>query len=463
MASDALPVGYDAADALLDALRPEDLASLRCVVVDEPNNHVASTGSPERAPAGTNAYHAQVIQALRDFLTRLDITPDAIGGWLTASGLPISWDSGRLVTRFLFEFRHREGVSATYVEETLSALLEEQRAQRRAHLIGRITGRSSLPEGREALNQWVEAVTGHRQPETVAVMAHWLWLVKRLALGRKTEHDVMPILYGPQGSGKSTATERLCEPLAELATTMNASHLTDERKFSALAIFLVGRWEEMQGAQRSDIEALKHSITCRQVTFRRLGSHVNEVLSRTCGFIGTSNHPVDAMVADSTGARRFFQLTTPARIDHATINRLDPLQLWLAVSEDDPAPILSCLQVVRSAQAELVARDAISLWLSAERWAPLVIKSHDTYEDLSIPAYDAAQGECFEHLCARFKHWCMLVGTLPLSVVRIGHRLHQEGFVVVRPGTGASRARRYFRPVRSQTTGSSSTAEDCHG
>jgi hypothetical protein len=436
----ALPSGYDAADALQDSIRREDLAELRVKPADEATKD-------ESAKPSTNAYHRQVIQALRRFLDRQRLIPDAIGGWLDAnSGRPVGCDGGKLVTRFLFEFRHQEGASASYVEETLTALVDEQRQQRRNQIIARITGRRAAPEGRDALASWVKAVTSSTAEQNPAVMAHWLWLVKRMALGLRTEHDLMPIIYGPQGSGKSTATERLCEPVAELVTTMNASHLTDERKFSALATFLIGRWEEMQGAQRSDLEALKHSITCRQVTFRRLGSHVNEVLWRTCSFIGTTNNPVDALVADSTGARRFYQLTTPARLDFEAINRIDPLVIWSAISEHDPPPIIPVLTVVRHAQADLVSRDAVTLWLAAECWGPLVIKFPDSYEDLAIPEYDAQHGEPFEHLCARYKHWCATVGSLPMSVVRIGHRLQQEGFVIVRPGRGNSRARRYFRP-----------------
>lgn len=447
-----VPEKYDAADLLAEGARPEDLAGLTFLPVHEQSAPTAPaapgpSGGKQRRPG----LHADIIARLEGYLVQRGVLPDAVGGWMRIdTGVPIGCDTGELVLDFLLHERHDTDLARTYVEETLFALVQTRRRERRSGLIAGVTGKAATSEGREALITWVEAVTGGGAilAEATTVMAHWLWLIKRMALGMRTEHDLMPILYGVQGSGKSTATERLCEPLGELATTMNASNLTDERKFTALATFMVGRWEEMQGSQKSDIEALKHTITSRQVTYRRLNTHNNEMLLRSCGFIGTSNNPVDMMIGDPTGARRFYQLTTPAVVDRERINRLDPKLIWQAVSEHDPAPILPVIHLVRESQVELVQKDAVSLWLENETWGQLRLIVHDRHEDFTIPPYNVVTGEHFDHLCARFKSFCLTVGQMHNNVVRFAQRLQQEGFTTTRRGgRNGPRTRMYHRPL----------------
>jgi hypothetical protein len=201
------------------------------------------------------------------------------------------------------------------------------------------------------------------------------------------------------------------------------------------------------GAGKAEIEALKHTVTAPVLTYRELSTHHIVVMRRTCSFIGTSNNPVDVMINDTTGARRFFQLTTPPRCDHALINRIDMNAIWRAVSEDDPAPITQVIEAVRTAQADLVHRDAVSMWLDAAAWDQLVIRPVDSEFPFTIPAYREGRGEPFEHLAARFKHWCQRVGQSGIGVKEFAKRLKQEHFHKHRPEGRAGKVRDWLLPA----------------
>jgi hypothetical protein len=260
----------------------------------------------------------------------------------------------------------------------------------------------------------------------------------------------MPIVYGKDhGSGKSTATERLVEPVEELATTINAGTLTDQRCFRVLHTMLVGRWEEMQGAAKAEVEALKHTVTAPEINYRVMATHSMVVARRTMSFIGTSNNSVDVMVGDTTGARRFYQLDALPKLDHQVINQLVPATIWQAVSESDAAPIHEVITVVREAQATLVHRDAVSMWLDAEEWDKLTIRRVDREEPMVLKAYDDERGCDFEDLAARFKHWCNEVGQSGIGVKVLAQRLKQEGWRKTRPAPApgtTKRAEKYHRP-----------------
>lgn len=440
--------GFDAADLLAAGCRPEHMPAFELVEppaeAEPPPRAAATRGKVPKADS-----HAVLVERMCAALERRGIEPDAADGWRRlADGALVTVSLKELAADVWYDYIATEWVPLGHVTDLLGVISRRARQVRRAKLIGEITGKKATDAGREALVAWVRMVTGRDDHADARVVAHWLWLVKRLATDRRTEHDLMPILFGQQGSGKSTATERLVAPLEELATTINASTLTDERRFRQLGTCLVGRWEEMQGAGRAEIESLKHTVTAHQLNYRELATHSMVVLRRTMSFIGTSNNSVDVMVGDTTGARRFYQLTTPDRLDFALMDKIDCRLVWDAVSEDERAPIHDVIEVVREAQAALVHRDAVSMWLEAETWDKITIRRLDRDEPLVVHPYDDADGCEFEDLAARFKSWCNEVGQTGVGVKELGKRLKQEGWRRTRPGPkpGQRRVWRYFKP-----------------
>ncbi len=444
-----LAPGFDAADLVDAGARPEHVPPLELVELpaeDPPPALVPAPSARERRPAGDR--HAELVASINEAIARRGIEPDAADGWRRRDGgALVTVSLKELAADIWYDLLARQELALGHVTDVLGVLAKRARQVRRSALVARLTGRPATEPGREALKAWVRMVTGGEANADVRVMAHWLWLVKRLATERRTEYDLMPIVFGEQGSGKSTATERLVAPFEELATTINASTLTDERRFRQLGVCLIGRWEEMQGAGRAEIESLKHTVTAHELNYRELSTHSMVVLRRTMSFIGTSNNSVDVMVGDTTGARRFYQLTTPPRCDFALMDRIDCRDVWDAVSEDERAPVLDVIEVVRAAQATLVHRDAVSMWLEAETWDNVTIKRLDSDQPMTVKAYDDAKGCDFEDLAARFKHWCNEVGQAGIGVKMLAQRLKQEGWYQERPRVaGRPGVRKYHKP-----------------
>jgi hypothetical protein len=456
-----LTEGFDAADLVAAGCRPEHLPPLEFVDLpaeDQPPVPIAvieaaraahAGGSPKGIPSGDR--HRALVERLCSEMVRRDIEPGAADGWRHLStGKLASVVLDDLAGEIWFDLLDQQSIALGHVVDLLEVIAHRKRQVRRALLIGRLIGKPATQQGAEALGAWVRAVTGREDRTDVRVMAHWLWLVKRLAAGMRTEWDVMPIVYGKDhGSGKSTATERLVEPVEELATTINAGTLTDQRCFRVLHTMLVGRWEEMQGAAKAEVEALKHTVTAPEINYRVMATHSMVVARRTMSFIGTSNNSVDVMVGDTTGARRFYQLDALPKLDHQVINQLVPATIWQAVSESDAAPIHEVITVVREAQATLVHRDAVSMWLDAEEWDKLTIRRVDREEPMVLKAYDDERGCDFEDLAARFKHWCNEVGQSGIGVKVLAQRLKQEGWRKTRPAPApgtTKRAEKYHRP-----------------
>lgn len=450
-----LPRGFDAADVatdapvVLDALLVEPIVIEDLFVGDEPE--AAAAGEAKASPQRFETEHQYLIDSMVKYIDRKGIVPDALDGWRRASSWAlVNDDIAALANDFAFGYRHIDPkMSQSRIIETLEAWTRQQRRARRAALLATITGTAATANGLEALIAWVRAVTGDTRPLDIAVMKHWIWNCKRMALGLRTEHDLMPVAFGPQGSGKTTAVQMLVKTLHELALDMDATYLTDDRKAPVLAHALIGRWEEMQGSQRADLEALKHCITSPTIAYRPMRTNQTVVLPRTCSFIGTSNLPVDVMIQDTTGARRFVELRTPPRCDWDALTAIDPIALWQCVSETEPAPILDHLHLLRSHQVELVHRDPVSLWLESETWSKLYWTRADSPQPYEVDRYDPSQGELFEELCARFGFWCRTTTQSSVGTKTFAMRLRQEGFTWKQERLpNGTRPRVYFVPAR---------------
>lgn len=115
--------------------------------------------------------------------------------------------------------------------------------------------------------------------------------------------DIMPVLQGRQGCGKST--------LVSLLATRDdwyldgVPDLTDPKAFGES---IRGKWvveaSELDGLTGRDVNKIKAAITRRSETYRAAyGRHATDQ-PRQCVLIGTSNEA--AFLADTTGNRRFL-------------------------------------------------------------------------------------------------------------------------------------------------------------
>ena len=472
--------GDDAAD--LEAEQPECGPAVAAAILAQAP---AAGGS---SPAGSGAQAAPVAEedpedhgvgeyamawrGWAGWVALRGVVPDAAWSWRGADGrIAHSVDTECLRDEWTHQYR-LTGAKLRDADRTLIVAVWERRRreQARRELVASVLGQPrQLAAGQAELRRMLRAWTGAEDPLQVAVMAHFLWQVRRRAARLPCEWDLMPVLYGPQGSGKTTAVERLCSVWRELDVPATAQQLTDAREGGLLATALVARWDELSGTNKVESDAIKRTISQATLAFRKLHTHDHVVKARVTTLIGTSNLPVHMVVRDTSGARRFAQIEVQ-KADHDEVNAIDYTLVWQAVSEHDAAPILPMLDQLRVHQRGLVQRDQVTAWLDAEAageigrgpFGTLTYTRPDCPDPTIVPGVhgdnSARQrgerdpgGWTLSQVSQRLAWWGRDFGRGQVNIETIAQRLIQMGWTArqLRVGAGltARRERRYFPPA----------------
>jgi len=158
------------------------------------------------------------------------------------------------------------------------------------------------------VKQYVKALTGSENADDIAILSHWMWQVKNKMLDKNPSYHIMPIFYGKQGGGKTVAMTKLIAPINNFRLNISLDQMTDDRYFKSMSENYVIVFDEMQGAERSDIDALKKQVTIDYNDYRPMGTNDVFKVKQACSFIGATNRPVAEQIVDSSGMRRFWQI-----------------------------------------------------------------------------------------------------------------------------------------------------------
>ena len=159
------------------------------------------------------------------------------------------------------------------------------------------------------------------------VFAKWWCGAVQRALRPGTRQDLVPIIYGTQGGGKS----RFCEAISGGYHANDISFPPKADGIRACHRAFIIELGEICFANR-DIDLIKRAVTTH-TDFLNL-KYIREivVMPRAFSFIGTTNNP--ALLRDSTGNRRFlpidmgYQRNTREQIEHLTSQF--PALVWAA-------------------------------------------------------------------------------------------------------------------------------------
>jgi predicted P-loop ATPase len=159
-----------------------------------------------------------------------------------------------------------------------------------ARLFSRIQGTSS--EQLAYLSIWLRSA-----------VAHWLQL--------DTLHgnEVVPVLIGAQGCGKTTFLRRL---LPRQLREFYLDHLNLSNKFDkemALTNNLLVNLDELEAIRPSQHAALKQTLSKNKVNGRPIFGRAQDDRPRYASFVSTTNNPHP--LTDATGSRRYICLTIP--------------------------------------------------------------------------------------------------------------------------------------------------------
>lgn len=119
--------------------------------------------------------------------------------------------------------------------------------------------------------------------------------------------DLVLMLVGPQGAGKSTLIKRLGQRwFSDTFLSVQGKEALEQ---------IQGAWlieiAELSGLKRAEVESIKHFISKQEDVFRPAYARASETFPRQCVFIGTTNDP--EFLRDPSGNRRFI----PVDIDHS--------------------------------------------------------------------------------------------------------------------------------------------------
>ena len=272
----------------------------------------------------------------------------------------------------------------------LERVTRDARAKRRAVVAKPLfEPRLNEIDDRAAEDQWLRLRTifdGDAELFAV-VLQHFIWQVKRKLMRLDVQHHLMPIITSAiQGSGKTTFVEKFLAPLDDLvAESVVLSDLVDPRS-GDLFRFPVAFVDDVGSLDRRSIEVLKNVVTARRLTRRRLGTSSSVAIVQATTLIGTANRPVDELIVDETGNRRFamlpFRNGNPVRGDDPTvwqtINEMDAVLLWRSVREDASSPIEAFLPALHAWQESSRPRGEVEAWLETLDVTSLPMKAITT-------------------------------------------------------------------------------------
>ena len=266
-----------------------------------------------------------------------------------------------------------------------------------------------------AVNDFIEACTGEKDPMATAVIKHWIWGVKNRGLGREITYHICPVFFSvAQGSGKSTAIKKLTSVVADYRGDYDMSSIADSRYQTQLGVDLVGVLDEMSGASRTDVDALKRVITANHLSIRKLGTNIVDDIFIRCSFIGSSNKNITELVQDG-GMRRFFQINTLARLDWEKINNINYLELWRSVDENRVDGYLQdVIAEISETQKTYEVREHVQEFM-------------EELQLLSVPSTAPYSLVSFRDVVQAYQEWCVANGFKNLTANWLSAKLSTFG------------------------------------
>lgn len=237
-----------------------------------------------------------------------------------------------------------------YIDRQAEAALDRKKAELKC-----------VGEDLTLVRRMVRAWTGDENPVIVAAVSHWMWMVKRKLNGLPVIDHLMLILRGRQNGGKSTAVGKFVGVLGDWKTELPLDQLMRDQNANAFQDNFISLLDEMQDAERCDIDALKHRVTASAVEGRILHKNWQERFQQNLSFIGTSNRYVDEIFYDTSGMRRFVEIAASETLDHEVINSLDYDAMWKGIDEGRPEGYLKpVLEELRAIQQKMTAVDPVT-------------------------------------------------------------------------------------------------------
>ena len=239
--------------------------------------------------------------------------------------------------------------------------------------------------------------------------------------------DSYVVLYGSQGTGKTTSVKALAPPdsFGELSFKMK-----DEDKSRILKGRLILELSEMRGLQTSENEDIKSFMTRNIERFTDKFEKLPKEFPRRCIFIGTTNN--QEFLNDSTGNRRWL----PIEVKEANIQALknDRNQIWAeAIQIYKTSNMLTLYNNAQNGIEEYRKNFVFSNPLAEEisNWFidhpdVTLISNKELWESVTSYTYDQKSARILHHSMAYLGGWGKKIFRIGGKTFRGYEKLHFE-------------------------------------
>lgn len=330
------------------------------------------------------------------------------------------------------------------LEAGLDVIMFQQRDEHLSSAVSELKYDDSL--GDSEVRSYIMAMTGGKSQLDVAVLQHWMRNVKRRMLGMPVTYHIFPVFFGRQGGGKSEGLKKLLSPLKWYCMEVGSVvALTDERNFKAISEKYVAILDEMARSDRADAQILKNLVSSEVLSARALGTNRRDRFVANCSYIGTSNNPLQEILYDPSGMRRFYEVRCAEKGDWDSVNSIDYRSLWRSVD-----PERDYLSDHRDALRE--HQEDIRQPTQVEQFVAELGLRPGSAED---PSHRKSNTTVYQN----YVRWADEVGkTKRLDSAALGRSLGTLGFPPWSGREDGKRVRGYYVEVKPQSDGSDSTS-----
>lgn len=175
----------------------------------------------------------------------------------------------------------------------------------RTRKLFKYNGKKNFAIGQDPLTIFTEALVGRdceKFSQHRAVIAHFIWQVKRKLFGYSVVEHMCPVLVGKQGSGKTEAIEKLISPLKHVSMEGSLGTFVRESERFVFGTYYIIKLDEFaKGTKAADIESIKNTITAPYVNYRTFYTQKMAYMPHVATFIGASNNSISEVFNDPTG------------------------------------------------------------------------------------------------------------------------------------------------------------------
>lgn len=283
------------------------------------------------------------------------------------------FDHKRLIDHFTFALKEvRQKVSIDEARRALSLIVEEDRDRRYEEVVDRLL-RPATFDRAEADAEWDKAALLFEDEAEItrAFLKNQLYQVKVKLAGMKPKYHTMLVIVAGQGAGKTTFVDKLLRSVLEELVPPPArfSDFIDARS-SMIYMFAALIFDDLHRIEPKHIGDLKQIMSAPDVARRRMRSNELGIHDQLTTLFATSNLPIEQIISDLSGMRRFVQLTMrngqtvtggDAEI-WKTVNELNYKLLWDSIDTWGPCPIDEHLHHLF---ADRPRKDPLRNWLIA--------------------------------------------------------------------------------------------------